>query len=432
MARRKGMSKRFFSGLIGFVLIAVSLTIALYSLNSSKGVPGQAHTYFFAKFSNTGDLNPDADLREADYRIGRVDAVDYTGDGVGTVRLQVDDTRKIYKNANVQIVSRSGLGQKYVNVNRGTPDAGELEQNGTIPVTQTQPSVEILDLAQIFDPKTTTAAQDALSTLGAGAEGHAKDLSDAVNSVPSTLPKLGTVARALNNNNGRDINSVLSSLRGLSSRFEGRQQDLVDLNKQLAVTLDAVNVDKGKGLADLLRVAPPAFREVRKTLVDLQQPLETTTEAVTNIRPGVRALVDATPDVRGVLREAPRPLDRIPGVSDVGQPALRALTPALRDLRPLVPRLRDASNSLNTVLPCLAAYSPDIGRWFTSLSDILQQGDSKGNWARFTLVPTTGSVVGAPETNPIFQPTCPPPPSYGKPGYGTKPAAWGDKQGANR
>jgi phospholipid/cholesterol/gamma-HCH transport system substrate-binding protein len=227
---RKGRSKRFFSGLLGLALILVSALTALYALNSSKGVPGQEHTFFYAKFDNTGDLHPDADLREADFRIGRVDEVEYAGDGKGTVHLQADDTRPIYKNATVQIVSRSGLGQKYLNVNRGTPDAGQLEQNGTIPATQTQSTVEVLDLAQIFDKKTTAAAQDSLATLGAGTEGHARDLSDAVNAVPSNLPKLGTVARALNNDNGADINLLLSSVRNLSSGFAGRQQQVIDLN----------------------------------------------------------------------------------------------------------------------------------------------------------------------------------------------------------
>jgi phospholipid/cholesterol/gamma-HCH transport system substrate-binding protein len=151
------------------------------------------------------------------------------------------------------------------------------------------------------------------------------------------------------------------------------------------------------------------------------------------IRPGVDALVDATPDVRGVLREAPRPLDKIPGVSDVGQPALRSLTPALRDLRPLVPRIRDFSSSLNQVLPCLSANAPIIPRWFQSLDNIVQQGDANGNWARFTIVPSTAAVVGLPETNPIFQPRCPAQPAPGKPGWDAKPAGWGEKkQGAHR
>jgi phospholipid/cholesterol/gamma-HCH transport system substrate-binding protein len=410
MAGKKKRSARFTSGVIGLVVIVVAAVIAVFALNSAKGFPGEAHTYVKAQFTNTGDLHVDDDLREADVRVGRVDSIDYEGNGVGTVRLQFDDDKPVYKNATVQVVSRSGLGQKYINIDRGDPAAGVLPSDGVIPASQTQPAVEILDLASIFDPQTTAAAQGALGQLGAGMEGHAQDLSDAVDAVPGTLPKLGTVARALNNNNGRDINTVLTSLRDLTSQFQGRQQQITDLNRQLATTFDAVNVNGGKSLADLLKVAPGAFSDVRKALVDLQQPLETTTAAVTNIRPGVSDLAAATPDLRGVLREAPEPLDKVPGVSDVGQPALEALTPALHDLRPLVVDIRTAAQNARLPLACLAPL--DVGRVFTNLGILTRQGDTTGNAARFVLVPQGGIIGGVPtptELNRVDNTRCPQP-----------------------
>jgi phospholipid/cholesterol/gamma-HCH transport system substrate-binding protein len=401
MAGNKKRSARFTSGVLGLVVVVVSALIALFALNSAKGLPGQDHTYVKAQFSNTGDLHVDDDLREADIRVGRVDSIDYEGNGVGTVRLAFDDSRPVYKNATVQVVSRSGLGQKYINISRGDPAAGTLGPDGVIPVTQTQPGVEILDLAGVFNPQTTAAAQGALGQLGAGLEGHAKDLSDAVDAVPGNLPKLATVARALNNGNGKDINTVLTSLRDLSSQFQGRQQQLTDLNRQLSTTFDAVNVNDGKSLADLVKVAPGAFRDVRKALVDVQQPLETTTQAVTDIRPGVKDLAGATPDVRGVLREGPQPLDKVPGVSDVGQPALEALTPAVHDLRPLVSNIDTAAEDARVPLKCLAPWN--VFKVFTSLGFLTRQGDANGNAARFVAVPQGGIVSGVPTRTELSQ-----------------------------
>ena len=171
MAGKKKRSARATSGVIGLVVVVASALIALFALNSAKGFPGESHTYVKAQFTNTGDLHVDDDLREADVRVGRVDNIDYEGNGVGTVRLQFDDDNPVYKNATVQVVSRSGLGQKYVNITRGDPAAGAMPTDGVIPASQTQPAVEILDLADIFDPKTTVAAQGALGQLGAGMRG---------------------------------------------------------------------------------------------------------------------------------------------------------------------------------------------------------------------------------------------------------------------
>lgn len=412
MAGKRRRSARFVSGVIGAVVIVLSVATALFALNSSKGVPGVDHTYVTIQFTDMGDLRVASDLREADFRVGRVNSIEYTGNAVGTLVAQFDDTRPVFRNARAQVVSRSGLGQKYLNVQRGDPSAGVLEPYGTIPASQTDPSVEILDLATIFDPKTISAAQGAVEQLGSGLEGNGDALSQAVDSVPTNLPRLQTVVSALNQNNGRDVNTLLTSLRNLTSRFEGREQQLADLNRQLATTFDAVNVENGGALARLLQTAPPAFRDVRRALIDVQEPLRTTTAAVTNIRPGVRDLARATPDVRGVLREAPRPLDKVPGVSRVGQPALRELTPAARDLRPLVPKLRFALENLRVPLKCLAKYSDGLGLTFSQLATLIRQGDNLGNTARFALVPNNGMTGGASQrtdTNPVFNLSCPQP-----------------------
>jgi phospholipid/cholesterol/gamma-HCH transport system substrate-binding protein len=434
MAGKPKRSARFTSGIIGVVVVVASALIALFALNSAKGFPGQDHTYVKAQFTETGDLHVGDDLREADIRVGRVDSIDYEGGGVATVRLAFDDTRPVFRNATVTVVSRSGLGQKYVNIARGDQAAGTLASDAVIPPSQTQPAVEILDLADIFDQRTTLAAQGALGQLGAGLEGHGQDLSDAVDAVPSNLPRLGTVARALNNNNGRDINTILTSLRNLSSRFEGRQQQITDLNRQLATTFDAVNVDRGKSLGDLLQVAPGALRDVRKALIDLQEPLETTTQAVSAIRPGVTDLATATPDLRGVLREAPPVLDKIPGVSDVGQPALKALTPALRDLRPLIVDIRTAAQNARLPLACLANMTSRYGQTgagevFSSLAELTKQGDANGNAARFEVVPQGGVIGGAPvptELNKINNVRCPQPNFNDNDHFGDTGGSWGD------
>ena len=396
MAGKRRRSARFVSGVIGAIVVVLSIILSLFALNSSKGIPGVERTLVTMKFTDTGDIHVDSDLREADFRVGRINAVEYLGDGLGTIEAQFDDTRPVFNNATAQIVSRSGLGQKYLNINRGTPDSGQMPQNGTIPVERTQSTAEILELSNIFDAKTVPAAQSAIEQLGSGLAGNGDALSQAVDSVPINLPRLATIARAVNQNNGADINLLLGSLRNLTASFQGRQQQLTDLNRQLAVTLDAVNADGGQALADLVKTAPPAFRDVRQALNDVNEPLEVTRAAVTNIRPGVRDLARATPDVRGVFREAPEPLRKIPGVSDVGQPALEALTPAFRDLRPVVPPLRFAFENLRQPLKCLGIY--DVGQLLTRFAIPIRSGDINGNSVRFTLIPnkrtlTTGNPV---------------------------------------
>lgn len=392
-AKSKSRNQRFKAGIIGLVTILVAGAAVAFALQANKGVPFENRQYIRAAFSDAGDTHVDADVREAAIRVGRLDQIDLEN-GQGILTLQIDDTQPIYKNATAQIVSRSGLGQKFINMTRGDPSAGRMNNYDTIPITQTAPSVEILDLADLFTPQTTKAAQSSLQQLGAGLQGHTQDLRDAFDGISFNLPPLQRVASALNNNNGADVNRTLSSLDSLSSRFEGREQQLTDLNRQLATTLDAVDVNRGKALQSLLEVAPPSFRDVRAALQNLQSPLETTNSALVNLRPAVNGLVAATPDTRGVLREAPAPLSKVPGVSQVGTPAVASLTPVFRNLQPLAPKITTAVNSAVVPVNYLSPNASDIAYWFTRATNVLSQGDANGNWARFDAIPSCGVVTG--------------------------------------
>lgn len=391
---KKGLNPRFKAGLIGLSVVLLSLVAVLYALNATKGVPGKNYTFIRAAFSDTGDIHVDGDVREAGYRVGRISSIDLEN-GQGIITMQFDDDRPLYKNSTAQIVSRSGLGQKFINVSRGDPSQPQMGNYDTIPVSQTAPSVEILDLSDVFTPQTTLAAQNSLQQLGAGFQGHTQDLRDAFDGVSYNLPPLRTVASALDSNNGADINRTLSAIDSLSSRFEGREQQLTDLNRNLATTLDAVNVNRGRALQSLLEVAPPAFRDVRKALIDLQAPLETTNLAVTNLRPAVNSLAAATPDTRGVLRESPTPLSKVPGVSQVGTPAVTSLTPVFRNLQPLAPKVTQAVNLASPTVNYLSPNANDISIWFSRATRVLSQGDGDGNWARFDAIPSCGLASGA-------------------------------------
>ncbi|WP_181781803.1 MlaD family protein [Pseudonocardia pini] len=395
VAARKARNARSRAAVIG-VLMAIGALFFLYvALNAPKGLPFEPHTYRKVAVSDVGDLAVGNDVRFAQVRVGRVDDIALEG-GQAVVTMQIDDVDSpIYKDARAGVVGRSGLGQLYLDVDPGTPAAGELGEDDVLPADRSLGSVQLLDLAGVFDPATQDGARTTLQQVGNGAAGHGQDLQDFLTASPQILPDLGTTARSLAVDDGRDLTAMLRSLESLSSRFDGRQQEISDLVGQLDTTLAAVNADNGDALGKTLDVAPEAMTEVRQALVDLQQPLRTTTSAVTQLQPGARSLGDATPDLRGVLTEAPQPLDRLPGVADTAEPALGSLTPAFTDAQPVAPKVTEAVDFAHTPLQVLAPYAPEIAQWFTNAGFALSDGDAAGHWLRFTLLPRVESVSGA-------------------------------------
>jgi phospholipid/cholesterol/gamma-HCH transport system substrate-binding protein len=390
-----GRGARFRSGVIG-VLIFVGLGFALFvALNAQKGLPFTQHGYSTVAFDDVGDLAVGNDVRVAQVRVGRVDRITFSDDQA-LVRMQLDggDT-EVYRDATARVSNRSGLGQQYVDLVPGTPAAGELGDDEVIATDATEDEVQLLDLATVFDAQTQAAAQTALGQLGNGAAGRGEDLREFLTHADENLPDLGAVARSLAADDGRDLTAMLESLDSLSSRFEGREQEIADLFGQLDTTLAAFNADGGDALGATLDIAPEALSTTRQALLDLQQPLRDTGAAMAALEDGAVALGEATPDLRGVFREAPTPLEKVPGFSDNAEPALEELTPVFTDARPVAPKLTELVGDAASPLQTLAPYSFEISKWFTDAAHALSDGDAAGHWLRFTLLPRTESLTSA-------------------------------------
>jgi phospholipid/cholesterol/gamma-HCH transport system substrate-binding protein len=134
-------------------------------------------------------------------------------------------------------------------------------------------------------------------------------------------------------------------------------------------------VDNGQPLGDTVTKLPGTLRAVRTALDDADQPLTDLASATGDLRSGAHSLGRATPDVRGVFREAHAPLDRIPGVSDDAKPAVADLSRTFSDAQSLTPKLADALSSVAPPLKVLAPYAPDMGTFAFDLSNLIVNHD---------------------------------------------------------
>jgi phospholipid/cholesterol/gamma-HCH transport system substrate-binding protein len=379
------------------VLVVFALALQL-ALTADKGLPGATYTLIDADVSDVGALRPGDDVRVASVRVGRVKDIRLVG-GVPRVTLQLDGTREIYRDAaadakTVTVASRSALGQKYIALTPGTPEAGKLGRADVIPPKRTAGSQELSDLLDVLDAPTRDALGSTVREVGGGAGGHAQDLRDALKAAPRMLPDLATVSKALSANDGADLTSLLTTADRLSARFTGRQEQLSELLGRLDTTMRAVAVDEGKPLDEVVQRAPGTLQAARAGLQSLQAPLKDLHAGMAQLVPGARALGQATPDLRGVLREAVPPLGKVPDVGRQAEPALTDLTKTVDDARPLAPRLTQTFASADQFLRVLAPYAPEVSGWFTNWAAALSHGDVNGHFLRLYLLFSEESVLG--------------------------------------
>ncbi|OJG06089.1 mce related protein [Pseudonocardia autotrophica] len=394
--RRVGRSANL-AFVVGLGVLTALVGMLVFAANASSGLPFSDSTTVKAAFTEIGSLREGDDVRVASTLAGSVQRIE-PGEGQVVVTMKLNPGVTVYRNATADsatVAARSALGQKFVNLTPGTSDSGELGADDMLAARETRGAQEIGDLFPIFDEPTRAGLQSTLRETGGGLVGHQEDLHDLLETAPAALPALGTVSRTLAEDDGRNLTAMLRSADSLASRFQGREQQISDLLGSLDGTLDAVAVDRTEPLKATLDTAPAALGDVRRALDSLNEPLVHTESAMTALRPGGEALGQATPDLRGVLREAVQPLDKVPGVSDDAQPALEDLTVTATDLQPLSPRLAQTLDSAADPLTVLAPYAPEISGFFTNITSALSGHDEAGHWLRIMPILGTESVTGA-------------------------------------
>ena len=378
--------------LVGIAVI-LGFALALYlSLTASSGLPGQSFRTTSAAFDDVGGLRVGDDVRTASVRIGQVRDITYE-DGKAHVDMQLDSGEDVYRDATAVIVARSALGQNFVMIDPGKPAAGQMPQDGRLDDAGVTSPVNLDQVLSVLDRPTRKATASLIYETGTGAAGHALDLSDALNRAPELLRDLRVVARALAAPEA-ELDELLRSSEQLSSRFEGRTDDLGRLMTDMSSTLDALAVDEGAPLGQTIEEAAPTLDTTTKALKDLREPLEQLDAGMTALRPGARALGAATPDLRAVLRDGEPVLDKVPDVAEDARPAVSSLAGAMDDARPLASRLKKTFASAAEPTSVLAPYTPELIRFFERWNSANQYGDKSGHYLRIALVVRPESVSG--------------------------------------
>jgi phospholipid/cholesterol/gamma-HCH transport system substrate-binding protein len=390
MARTHHAARRF---LVGLASIAAFLVVGYIALTANQGrLPGTPVTTVRAAFDDVGQLQAGSEVRQNGETVGQVSAVDLVN-GKPLVTMNLTGGAPVYRDGYAGIWDQSALAQKFVELRSGHPASGPLG-NAVLPVSQTESTHDLVSVVDVFDQPTRAALGSALRQLGGGLAGYGPGLHDFVATAPADLGNVSQISATLVSDR-TDLPGLLRTSDRLSSRFTGREAQITELLAQTDQTLRALQVDAGRPLGDTVAKLPGTLVAVRGALDDAQSPLADLASATGELRSGAHAVGDATPDVRGVFREAPDPLGRVPGVADDAKPALADLGHTFDDARPFVPKLADALSSAEEPLRVLAPYAPDIGTFAFDISNLITNHDGWEHRLRLGVGgPTPVTVLG--------------------------------------
>ena len=363
--------------LVGLV-VAIVLVAAGY-LAFTKELPWSDEGFeVHATFENAATLRATSPVRIAGVNVGEV--TDVTADGeLADVTFALDQQGlPIHADATIEIRPRLFLeGNYFLDLRPGSPSAPELDDGGTIPVTQTATAVQLDEVLTALQAPDRRGLQRALEGFGTALT-YEPTAADDRDQDPDVRGK--TAAEALNQAlryggpAGRDISIVNEALLGegphdlsgliraqreLFSRLAGVEGELQDLITNFNVFAGALAAESGN---------------LSETLVELAPTVE-------DARPALANLSDALPPLRALAIALEPSIAELPATIDAAEPWLDQARPLISDAE-----LGGLARLLRTATPPLARVTTDARALFGGTA-------SFGRCVSKNLVPTADIVI---------------------------------------
>jgi phospholipid/cholesterol/gamma-HCH transport system substrate-binding protein len=242
--------------------------------------------------------------------VEKIDVAEGANRALARVTFAVDDSRQVATSTKALIRYRNLVGQRYVALSEGAGDGRPLTENGTIPLRQTQPALDLTVLFNGFKPlfaalnpeDVNSFAMEIIKTLQ-GEAGNVNSLLSHTASLTTTLADRDEViGRTVDN-----LNAVLETVddrdRQLSSLLLELQRFVSGLSEDReAIGASLTNIaGLAESTAGLVKDARPAVRNDVRELGEVTRTLDDNKEVVD-----------------GVLKRLPRKLNTITRTATYG------------------------------------------------------------------------------------------------------------------
>ena len=353
-----------------------------------------------AQFQNAGQLVKGNEVRIGGAKVGTVEEIDVSSDGLAEVTFTVDDEDyaplRAGTEAVVKLGSLSGIANRYIDLQLGPDEGDDIEDGGRIDADHTRAAVELDQVFDIFDPATRDSLQDVVAGSATAVRDRGGELRRGIHYLNPALSTGATLFAQL----GRDdrlLRRFLVDTSDLVTALAKRRRSLRGSVANLGATFTALGRQKD-ALAESVERLPPFLRRANSTFVDLRAALDDVDPLVAAAKPVARRLQpflsqarlfarDGGPTIRDLSRTISAPgstNDLIELIRSFPPLAQSALDPARVNGAVRRAAFPETDTALRAVAPTIALgrpYTPDFVGW---LDDFSTTGayDALGGYSR--------------------------------------------------
>jgi ABC-type transporter Mla subunit MlaD len=309
--------------MVGAITTLIIIVAVFLAYNANNGLPFVPSYRISAEICDAQRLAPNNEVRIGGNRVGVVESIDTlpappnsgctTAEGsssstIAKLNLKLDETAKpIPADSRIRVRYRSSFGLKYLEISRGTSETG-LPEGAALPLAQSEQQVEFDDIYNTFDTATRENSQRVLRGFGDAFAARGATLNQAIAALNPLFANLKPVAEALADPTTQLVR-FFPELADAARIVAPVAMDNAQQFTHGAIAFGAISSDP-EALRDTISGGPPALEAGLRSL-PVQRPfLAEFAEFSRLLRPGVRELRRALPDLNQAVLLGRRVLPR--------------------------------------------------------------------------------------------------------------------------
>ena len=315
-------------------LALVALLGATAATASVTATQGDGQTVV-ADFANIGAMTSQALVKIGGVLVGTTGTPTVDPDRkVAMVPMNLQQKAlPLHTDATATIRQLSLIGEKFVDLNPGTPSAPILQPGQTLSVKQTSFAEDYQNIVQALNDPTAAGLSSLLRTLGGGIANRGQNVQDIIRELKPAFGDTAALAGSLSRQN-QLLGQVIDQVQPVTNGLAADQGKTLDRTVGSATDLLGTTAANEQQLRDTLQELPSTLAAAQKTLDDLTHTAGATQDTLKDLRP-------TSDNLAAISGE-------ISTFTDSAQPALEAANPLLDKANALLDEARPLAAEAKT------------------------------------------------------------------------------------
>lgn len=332
-----------------------------------------------------------SDVRASGVKVGKVAKITDRG-SQSDLELELDPKAlPVYRDALVQVRTKTLVGENYIDLTRGSPRAGALPSGSKLPGSRAGETVQVDQILDALDPETRRHVQRTVRSFGAGLDGRGADLNASLAALQPTFQDgsrlMGVLAAQRT-----QLASLVQDAGDVMRSFGERSDAVRTLAAKLRQTAEAAASRDGE-IRETVNELGPTLTQVRRSVTALGSLSRTATPVTSDLESSAADLVPAIRDLTPAARASRALVTEVRRILPDAEPLVRNLRVFATTAQPLAPAIDALLRQINPALAYLAPYNREFGAFFANVGALVDTHDALGQLGRVHALVSEASLV---------------------------------------